>query len=134
MLLDRLLLTIVILLYAAGVPWLELNDTHVFNPAWVAHARLHEVWQLVTNSAFGLLSLWLVWHRGALRGPAIIALLITGGFFVAYLLRDSYGGSMLHSDGSERLLFGINIGVLGFGVALLMIATVLWRNRSSAAG
>jgi len=131
MLLDRVLLTIVILLYAAGVPWLEVNDSHVFNPDWVAHARLHEVWQLVTNSALGLLSLWLVWGRGQRRWPALVALLITGSFFVAYLLRDSYGGSMLHSDGSERLLLGINIGVLGFGVAMLLIAIVLWRSRSA---
>lgn len=125
MLADRIILSFVIILYAVGVPWLEINDTHVFNPAWVAHARLHEVWQLATNSALGALSLWLIWVRRQICLPAVIALLIMGGFFVAYLLRDSYGGSMLHADGSEKLAFGINIGVLGFGIATLL-AVIVW--------
>ena len=59
----RILVTVGIVLYAVAVPVLEINDTHVFNPEWVPHARLHEVWQLVTNTAFGALSLWLVWFR-----------------------------------------------------------------------
>ena len=37
--LDKILLTISIALYAIAVPYLEINDTHVFNPDWVAHVR-----------------------------------------------------------------------------------------------
>lgn len=41
---PKLLVTIGILFYALAVPLLEINATHVFNPEWVPHARLHEVW------------------------------------------------------------------------------------------
>ena len=58
--LDKILLTISIALYAIAVPYLEINDTHVFNPDWVAHARLHEVWQLITNSSLGAIDQWCI--------------------------------------------------------------------------
>jgi hypothetical protein len=128
--LNRILLTIGILLYAAGVPWLEINDTHVFNPDWAAHARLHNVWQLATNSALGLLCLWWVWgpQRKVLL-PALMALLVTGGFMFAYLARSLYGGSMLHPDGTEVTLLGINVGVIGFGFVILTSAFILIRGK-----
>lgn len=126
--LDRTLLTIGILLYAVGVPWLEISDTHVFNPGWAAHARLHNVWQLVTNSGLGLLCLWWVWgpERKVVL-PGLIALLVTGGFMFAYLTRSIYGGSMLHSDGTEVTLLGANVGVIGFGFVILTSVFTLIR-------
>lgn len=133
--LSRLFSTLAILLFALAVPLLEVNATHVFNPDWPAHARLHEVWQLITNSALGVVALWWVWVRGDVRLPALLTLLVTGGFLAAYLLRSGYGGSMVHSDGSEKLVLGINIGVVGFGaaIALSLVAVALDRRRRMAA-
>jgi hypothetical protein len=120
MLLAKLLITLGALLYGLGVPLLEINPTHVFNPSWEAHARLHEVWQLTTNSALALLSLWLVWVRNNIRLPSILAMLVTGGFLFAYLVRDGYGGSMVLSDGSEKMLFGLNLGAFAFSLVFLL--------------
>ncbi len=126
---DRLLLTIGVLLYAVAVPLLELNESHVFNPHWVAHARLHEVWQLMTNSMIGAYSLWLIWFRQQYREAVLLALLVTGGFLLAYSLRGLYGGSMVHADGSEQTLLGLNMGVLGFGFVVLSSLGVLYRRH-----
>lgn len=129
--LARIFATLAVLVYAAVVPALELNDTHVFNPDWVAHARLHEVWQLFTNSMIGVACLWSIWVRQELRWPCLLTLLVTGGFFLAHLLEGQYGGSMVHSNGAENTLSGINIGVLGFGLAnALSIASVLLTPRA----
>lgn len=122
---TRILVTICIVLYAVVVPLLELNETHLFNPAWVPHARLHEAWQLTTNSLIGVFCLWRVWVKNDVRLPSLLALLVTGGFMVAYLLRAAYGGSMVHTDGSELALAGINAGVIGFGAVMLVSLTVL---------
>ncbi|MEO9525351.1 hypothetical protein [Marinobacter alexandrii] len=132
--LDKILLTIGIVLYAVAVPYLEINDTHVFNPAWVAHARIHEVWQLFTNSSLGLVALWLTWFDSSGKGKAsVIALLVTGGFLAAYLIQDLYGGSMVHPDGTEKALLGINVGVIGFGWVFASALFTLFRaGRRSA--
>ena len=118
---KRIVITFSVILYAAAVPFLEINETHVWNSDWTPHARIHEVWQLITNSSIGALCLWLVWFKKETKLSALLSLFITGGFLLAYLLKDSFGGSMKYLDGSEKTLFGLNIGVLGFGVAFLLI-------------
>lgn len=128
--LARCLVTVGIIFYAVAVPFLEWNSSHVFNPEWPSHARLHEVWQLATNCGIGLFSLWLVWFKDRLRLAGLMTLLVTGGFFIAYYFRSVYGGSMLISDGTEKLVLGINIGVFGFGVALTLMVFGLLLSKS----
>lgn len=60
---DRLLTTSGLLVPLILLPVLEVTDTHVFNPTWPPHARLHEVWQLTTNVGIALVALWLVHDR-----------------------------------------------------------------------
>lgn len=114
-----------IILYAVAVPFLEINNTHVFNPDWTPHVRIHEVWQLITNSAIGILCLWLVWVKNETKISTVLSLIIIGGFLLAYILQDFYGGSMKYLDGSEKTLLGINIGVLGFGIAFILLLLTL---------
>lgn len=128
----KLIITFGVILYAIVVPILELNATHVFNPDWTPHARIHEVWQLLTNSSLGILCLWLAWSQGRIVLSAVISLIVTGGFLVAFTLQDTYGGSMRYMDGSEKTLFGFNLGVIGFGlvVILLSVAIVLASRKN----
>lgn len=122
---QKLLITFCIALYAIGVPILEINPSHVFNPDWTPHARIHEVWQLLTNSAIGILCLWHVWVRQHVITSAILSMIVTGGFLLAFSIQDLFGGSMKYLDGSEKTLFDINIGVLGFGLAFILLVTAI---------
>jgi len=128
---KKIAISFSVVLYAIAVPFLEINDTHVFNPDWTPHVRIHEVWQLITNSAIGVLCLWLVWYKKETNLSAILSLLITGGFLLAFLIKDSYGGSMKYLDGSEKTLLGINIGLFGFGIAFTLIVLSFVLERKS---
>lgn len=44
-----------------------------------------------------------------------------GGFLLAFLLKEGYGGSMKYLDGSEKTIAGINMAILGFGTAFLFL-------------
>ncbi len=122
---QKLLVTFCIGLYAIGVPILEINASHVFNPFWPPHARIHEVWQLLTNSALGVLCLWWIWAEKKIVRSAIVSLIVTGGFLLAFMIKDLYGGSMRFMDGSEKTVLDINIGVLGFGLAVLLLGIAI---------
>ena len=128
---KKTIITFSIVLYAIAVPFLEINNTHVFNPDWTPHAKIHEVWQLITNTGIGLLCLWLVWIKKETKISALLSLLVTGGFLLAFSLKELYGGSMKYLDGSEKTLFGINIGVLGFGAAFLLLLTIIYSDIKS---
>ncbi|MEQ5791857.1 hypothetical protein J4E06_12385 [Muricauda sp. NFXS6] len=123
---KKTIITFSIVLYAIAVPFLEINDTHVFNPDWTPHAKIHEVWQLITNSSIGILCLWLVWVKKEFRLSALLSMLVTGGFLLAYSLQNLYGGSMKYLDGSEKTILGINIGVVGFGLAFLLLILLFY--------
>lgn len=122
---PKLIITFGVILYAIVVPILEINATHVFNPDWTPHARIHEVWQLLTNSSLGILCLWLAWNQGRIVLSAVISLIVTGGFLVAFTLQDTYGGSMRYMDGSEKTLFGFNLGVIGFGLVVILLSVAI---------
>lgn len=126
------IITFSIILYAFAVPFLEINDSHVFNPDWTPHVRIHEVWQLFTNTGIGVMCLWLVWFKNETKISAILSLLITGGFLLAFILKEFYGGSMKYLDGSEKTLLGINIGVLGFGLAFILVLFTLMTKTSKS--
>lgn len=126
----KLLVTVGIVFYAVVVPVFEINASHVFNPGWEAHARLHEVWQLATNCALGAFSLWLVWCKGDIRLSSLLTLFVTGGFLLAYALRDGYGGSMVLSDGSEKLILGINLGLFAYSLAIALAAIAVLLDRA----
>ena len=127
----KLMVTVGIVFYAVVVPILEINATHVFNQAWEPHARLHETWQLFTNTAIGAYSVWLVWGRDNLRLASLLTLFVTGGFLMAYWLRDGYGGSMVLTDGSEKMILGVNLGLFAYALAILLagLAVALERRR-----
>tara|TARA_R110000868_G_C10949382_1_gene767687 strand:- start:238 stop:657 length:420 start_codon:yes stop_codon:yes gene_type:complete len=122
---KRSIITFSVLLYAIVVPFLEINETHVFNPNWTPHVRIHEVWQLITNSSIGVFCLWLVWVKNETIVGAILSLLVIGGFLLAFAIQELYGGSMKYLDGSEKTFLGINIGVLGFGMAFILVLYIL---------
>ncbi|QIH07924.1 MULTISPECIES: hypothetical protein [unclassified Pseudomonas] len=133
--LAKLLVTVGIVFYAVVVPILEINDTHVFNPAWEPHARLHETWQLFTNTALGVFSVWLVWEAGNVKLASLLTTFVTGGFLLAYWFRDGYGGSMVLTDGSERMIIGLNLGLVAYTLAILLagLAVIIdQRSRKSA--
>ncbi len=118
---KKVAITFSVILYAIVVPFLEINETHIWNPDWTPHVRIHEVWQLITNSGIGILCLWLVWYKKETKLSALLSLLVMGGFLLAFALKDSYGGSMKYLDGSEKTVLGVNIGILGFGIAFIAL-------------
>lgn len=108
--------------FAVLIPVLEINDTHLFNPQWPEHARLHEAWQLICNAALSVLSVSLVWHNKSPRTGIIIALIIGVSFLISWATGSAYGGSMLHTDGTQMAVGGINVAVI---VVLMLTALLL---------
>ncbi len=86
---------------AGLVPLLvDLSPTHVLNPAWPAHARLHEVWLLATGSLLSLVALYFIWFyrdrpRFAIAMGAVLGSVLLGGFFVASATSSLYGGILV---------------------------------------
>ena len=99
-------------IFAVLIPAMEINSTHLFNPEWPEHARLHEAWQLLTNAGVSLLAVACVWTQRAARLGVSLALIICAAFLTAWVLGATYGGSMLHTDGTQMAVAGLNVAVI----------------------
>jgi hypothetical protein len=121
------------ILFGLVVPLLEVNATHLFNPLWPSHARLHEGWQLLTNSLLAILCLWLACREGRVRVAAGLALIVVGGFLAAWALGPLYGGDMLHTDGGQIAVGGINLAVIAMAVAAAGLVWALLSPEPRAA-
>lgn len=126
--LARACVTFGVLVYALVIPYLEINPSHVLNEAWPPHARLHEVWQLTTHCALGLLALWLTWWRGAVAIASLLNVCVMGGVLVAHVLADGYGGS-IHSGNLESVVLGVPVAVFAAGVVVVLATVALWLGR-----
>ncbi|MEP2987894.1 MAG: hypothetical protein ABJN65_17850 [Parasphingorhabdus sp.] len=113
------------------LPYMEISDSHLFNPEWPSHARLHEAWQLIENAAISILALILVWKGIAPKIGIMLGLILSISFLLAWLLGPLYGGSMAHSDGTEFAIGGVSVVVAGVAIiaGLLLLG---WRALSQS--
>jgi hypothetical protein len=146
--LGRLMMSIGTLV-AGFLPLLvDLSPTHVLNPAWPAHARLHEVWLLATGSLLGLIALYFIWFyrerpRFGIAMGAVLGSVLLGGFFAASATASFYGGVLVdpltaHLMPNQDRMWGMPLNGFVFGLAWIFLlsgaALTAGGSRSSVTG
>lgn len=127
----KILISLGVLVYMVLIPYLEMNASHVFNPQWPGHARLHEVWQLTTNISLGLVALWLTWKEQRIRMAGVISICVMGGVLVAHVTEGVYEGTLLSGNIAKTVL-GLELAAFIALVVVLLsvVAIVIERNRA----
>ena len=108
-----------------------LTPTHIFHPDWVAHARFHTMWAIISTSAIGMLALWCLWRSPPGQRPGVmiagaIGTIVLGSFMIAAIAMPLYGGALSDPDGVPPLASGIDANLVTFAAALVMVLTG-WR-------
>ena len=91
----RILVTLAACAIGVAPPIADFNETHVQNPDWPPHARLHTAWLVTTNSLIALLAVVRMWRPGArvtgadVRVGALLVGAVLAGFFFAAAIRSS---------------------------------------------
>ena len=125
---SRILITLATLLYGIAPLFADLNATHVLNPEWTPHSRVHMVWLLGTNSCIAAVALWLLWFRAQLVLSAILGFCVMAGFWIAVATSDLYGGALSSVRGIDSKILGIEGNAFVFGIiVILLIAGVAMK-------
>lgn len=132
-LVAKLALTAVTLIYGIVPAIADLNETHLLNPHWSAHARLHGAWFLFFGASMAALSLYFVWLRDSLILPTVIGLAFVSGFWLAVLTAPLYGGALVDANGVETQILGLDANAFIFTIltiTLLMVFLYAIRRKS----
>jgi hypothetical protein len=127
LMLQRVLLTLSVSVLGLLVPFLEYSPSHILNPDWPGHAKLHNVWQLITNSTLSATAVYFAWTRTDLRAAARLGIVAPAGFLVSYFAMGLYGGSMVNSDGTELKFGSLNASLFIMLAVTLVLGFLSFR-------
>lgn len=103
----------------------DLNETHLFNPQWSAHARFHAVWFLAFAAGIAASALYLIWARNEVVLPTVFGIMFSAGFWVALVLASNYGGALVDDNGYSEKIMGVDGNVLVFSALTALFLALL---------
>ena len=120
-------LTTLCLLAGGILPVLvDVNPSHLLNPDWDSHARVHEAWRLSTNFLIFLLALFLLWNKNMEKLAGLLSLCIHLGFVIGTSLMPLYGGEPVGEGILEPEIVDIPLNMLFFYSMFLLQSSILF--------
>ena len=118
MMIAKVLTSLCLILAGMGPLLLDIGDTHLFNPNWDEHSRVHEVWRLAKNSMIAFLGLYLIWKKNMLSIASLLSLCMILGFMISIITMPFYNGLAVGVGIDELKPFGIPLNIFAFIVVL----------------
>ena len=118
MMIAKILTSLCLILAGMGPLLLDIGDTHLFNPNWDEHSRVHEVWRLATNSMIAFLGLYLIWKKNMLSIASLLSLCMILGFMISIITMPFYNGLAVGVGIDELKPFSIPLNIFAFIVVL----------------
>ena len=123
MTIPKLLTSLCLILAGMGPLLLDIGDTHLFNPNWDEHSRVHEVWRLATNFMIAFLGLYLIWKKNMHSIASLLSLCMILGFMISVITMPFYNGLAVGIGIDELRPFNIPLNILSF-IIVLVVQTI----------
>ncbi|MFL2702904.1 MAG: hypothetical protein ACJ0FX_01290 [Gammaproteobacteria bacterium] len=123
MTIPKLLTSLCLILAGMGPLLLDIGDTHLFNPNWDEHSRVHEVWRLATNVMIAFLGLYLIWKKNMHSIASLLSLCMILGFMISVITMPFYNGLAVGIGVDELRPFNIPLNILSF-IVVLVVQTI----------
>ena len=118
MMIAKVLTSLCLILAGMGPLLVDIGDTHLFNPNWDEHSRVHEVWRLATNSMIAILGLYLILKKNMHSIALLLSLCMILGFIISVITMPFYNGLAVGVGIDELKPFGIPLNIFAFIVVL----------------
>ena len=116
----------------------DVNTSHLLNPDWDSHARVHEAWRLSTNFLVFSLVIYLLWSKNKEILAGLLSLCIHLGFVIAAILMPIYGGEPVGEGIPEPEILMVPFNVFFFGSMCflqgIVLMTAVKNNNLSLSG
>ena len=120
------LLTTICLISGGIIPILvDVDVSHLLNPDWDSHARVHEAWRLSTNFLVFCVGVYLLWKMNKEILAGVLSLCIHFGFVIGALLMPLYGGEPVGEGIAEPEFLRVPLNILFFSLMFFVQSTVI---------
>lgn len=111
----------------------DASGSHLFNPEWVGHARIHLGWLLGFMFFSGIANLYLIWFRKPrvkdnLKVVALWQVTHLAGFWGAVAFAPLYGGQLV-DDRYHMHILGIEENAFTFMILSIVLAVAIYFLR-----
>lgn len=128
---GKLLISLVAIFTAVSPYLADWNETHIYNPLWLPHAKFHNAQTMVLGAFLGLLAIYCLWlrreisDRQKLNEAAVLASL----YWLAQLPSALFPGTALTDQGINHVqmpvVFGIELNQVIMVVLLIFPLLIL---------
>lgn len=126
---GKLLISLVAIFTAVSPYLADWNETHIYNPLWLPHAKFHNAQTMVLGAFLGLLSIYCLWLRKAtadkqkLNEAAVLAAL----YWLAQLPAAFFPGTALTDPGGVKMpvIFGVEFNQLTLNITVIFPLLIL---------
>lgn len=126
---GRLLISLVATFTAVSPYLADWNETHIYNPLWLPHAKFHNAQTMVLGALLGLLALYCLWlgretsDQQKLNEAAVLAAL----YWLAQLPAAFFPGTALTDPGGAEMpvIFGVEFNQLTLNIAVIFPLLIL---------
>ncbi len=126
---GRLLISLVAIFTAVSPYLADWNETHIYNPLWLPHAKFHNAQTMVLGASLGIVSLYCLWLR---RGTSNRQKLIEGTvlaslYWLAQLPATFFPGVALTDPGGVKMpiIFGVEFNQLTLNITIIFPLLIL---------
>jgi hypothetical protein len=126
---GKLLISLVAIFTAVSPYLADWNETHIYNPLWLPHAKFHNAQTMVLGALLGLLSVYCLWLRREtsakqrLNEGAVLASL----YWLAQLPAAFFPGAALTDPGGVKMpiILGVEFNQLTLNITVIFPLLIL---------
>ena len=126
---GKLLISLVAIFTAVSPYLADWNETHIYNPLWLPHAKFHNAQTMVLGALLGLLSLYCLWFRRAIseRQKLNEGIVFASLYWLAQLPAAFFPGVALSDPGGVKMpvILGVEFNQLTLNITVIFPLLIL---------
>jgi hypothetical protein len=126
---GKLLISLVAIFTAVSPYLADWNETHIYNPLWLPHAKFHNAQTMVLGAFLGLLAIYCLWLRRGISDKQKLneATVLASLYWLAQLPATLFPGTALTDPGGVKMpvIFGVEFNQLTLNITVIFPLLIL---------
>ncbi len=117
-----------IAVFTAVSPYLaDWNETHIYNPNWLPHAKFHNAQTMIFGTILGFLSLWALWVRKTITTKEQLnqGALFASLYWLAQMPAILFPGTAFKDDGGLEMPVVLGVQTNQFIMCIFFILPII---------